>query len=243
MKKFTNELGYVFNPVNILRDLKSLKRGTKFALIGMLLITIISSVMGGMSFTFIDIATLITSIFMVLNLALVDEGKITNYSLGFISCVGWLMIAIHNKLFGDVYAQIFYIAMQFVGIAVWSKHTNDGDVVESRKLTKVQMILTALLAITLYVIVLFTSKSLNGSQVYIDSLLLPLGIVGQILMSNGYKEQWIVWIGIDMLNVYIWVNQLLTNGLSASTLTFLILQIVMTANAIYGAYLWYKGNE
>lgn len=240
MKKFANELGYVFNPVNIFNDLKTLKKGTKIALITMLLVTIISSIIGGMSFSFIDIATLITSIFMVLNLALVDEGKITNYSLGFISCVGWLMIAIHNKLFGDVYAQIFYIAMQFVGIVVWSKHTTDGDVVESRKLSKMNAIFVAMLAIALYIIVLFTSKSLNGSQVYIDSLLLPLGVVGQILMSNGYKEQWIVWIGIDLLNVYIWLNQLSANGLNASTLTFLILQVVMTANAIYGAYLWYK---
>lgn len=230
-----------FNIKNIFNELKSLKRTTKTMIVIMLFATVISFIFGG-TYGSIDILTLITSIAMVISLGLVDEGKITNYAFGFLSCLGWLIIAIHNRLFGDVASQTFYICMQFVGIVQWSKHLEDDDTVVSRSITKTKAIFFLLMTIVLYFIVLATSKHLNGTQVYIDSLLLPLGIVGQFLMTGGYASQWIAWLTIDALNVYIWFNQLI-NGYSSSTLTFFILQVIMLINAMYGTYVWYKNKK
>lgn len=44
--------------------------------------------------------------------------------------------------------------------------------------------------IVLYFVVLITSKAVNGSQVYLDATLLPLGIAGQILMTYEMHSQW-----------------------------------------------------
>lgn len=232
---------HTFNPKTIYKDIKSLKPITKIMLTLMLIATGVSFIFGS-TYTPIDWLTLVTSIFMVASLGLVDEGKITNYAFGFLSCTGWLLIAIHNKLFGDVAAQTFYILMQFVGIAYWSKHLESEDTVKSRSISWQKGLLFFVMTVVIYLIVLFTSKHLNGTQVYIDSLLLPLGIVGQFLMTGGYASQWICWLTIDALNVYIWFNQLQT-GFSSSTLTFFVLQVIMLINAMYGAYVWYKNKE
>ena len=231
----------VFNFNAISKDLISLKRTTKIMISIMLIATIVSFVFGN-TYTPIDWLTLFTSIFMVISLGLVDEGKITNYVFGFLSCSGWLLIAIHNKLFGDVASQMFYILMQFVGIYFWNKNLESEDTVKSRSISLTKGMAFFIMTIIIYLIVLFTSKNLNGAQVYVDSMLLPLGIVGQFLMTGGYASQWICWLTIDALNVYIWFNQL-TNSYSSSTLTFFILQVIMLINAIYGAIQWYRNKE
>ena len=55
------------------------------------------------------------------NLILVDRGRLTNYLWGFIGCATWLIVAIMNHLVGDIFAQIFYVTMQFVGVWVWQR--------------------------------------------------------------------------------------------------------------------------
>lgn len=55
------------------------------------------------------------------NLILVDRGRLTNYLWGFIGCATWLIVVIMNHLVGDIFAQIFYVTMQFVGVWVWQR--------------------------------------------------------------------------------------------------------------------------
>jgi nicotinamide mononucleotide transporter len=57
----------------------------------------------------------------VFNLILVDRGRLTNYLWGFIGCATWLIVAIMNHLVGDIFSQIFYVTMQFVGVWVWRR--------------------------------------------------------------------------------------------------------------------------
>lgn len=60
-------------------------------------------------------------------------------------------------------------------------------------------------------------------------------------MVNGYRSQWVAWITLDVINVIIWFNQL--RGFSPAAASMLALQLVMLANAIYGAYLWFFGQS
>ena len=82
-----------------------------------------------------------------------------------------------------------------------------------------------------------TSHHLGGQQIILDATLLPLAIVSQLLMTYGYRSQWIGWILIDIINVIIWFNAWQTTG--NSVFGMLILQIAMLVNAFYGAYLWF----
>lgn len=231
------------NPSKNITEIRTLKPHTKQLMTLMLLTTVVAFVLSK-DFSLLGWIGLTTGIATVMNLILVDQGRFTNYSWGLLACVVWLIVALHNRLIGDIASQSFYFIMQFVGISVWHRQLdNQGEhtELESKKLTVLQAIFWLVVAIATYGIVLFTSSKLNGTQIFLDATLLPLGIVGQILMTYGYRSQWVAWIALDIVNVIIWFNQLNAGGIAAASM--FVLQIVMLLNAFYGAYLWFKPTE
>lgn len=88
------------------------------------------------------------------NLILVDRGRLTNYLWGFIGCATWLIVAIMNHLVGDIFAQIFYVTMQFVGVWVWQRQLdrqekNEYEEVNARMFTWWQGILAVIATIVI----------------------------------------------------------------------------------------------
>ena len=233
----------VFSWQRGLNELKTLRRTTKLMMSTMLIVTIIGFILGR-DYSLHSWIGLLTGITVVINLILVDQGRLTNYSWGIIACAAWLTTAITNRLIGDIASQSFYLIMQFVGITAWHRKMAaqpDASELTGRKLSKLAGCAWFALAVLVYAIVLHFSKQLNGNQIYLDATLLPLGIVGSVLMVNGYRSQWVAWITLDVINVIIWFNQL--KGFSPAAASMLALQLVMLANALYGAYLWFFGQN
>lgn len=242
MNNLKSGLKETFSFPRSIQEIKTLKRTTKIMMYIMLLAETIAFIFGK-DYSFTGWIGLITGIATVMNLILVDQARITNYSWGILSCAVWLLVALNNRLIGDICSQTFYLIMQFVGISIWhrdmTQQTNPQEL-EPKKLGWKKGILTMIGTIILYFIVLTTSKSLHGTQVYLDATLLPLGIAGQVLMTYGYASQFIAWNIINTINCIIWYNQLGQNG---SAITMFVLQIVMFINGLYGTYCWYKRNK
>ncbi|WP_338210218.1 nicotinamide riboside transporter PnuC [Lactiplantibacillus paraxiangfangensis] len=233
----------VFDLKRNVTELRTLRSSTKIMMSLMLLANIIGFILGK-DFSFNGWIGLITGLAVVLNLILVDQGRLTNYSWGILGCAVWLVIAINNRLIGDIAAQSFYLIMQFVGIAVWHRKISeqtDTHELASRSFSKLAGFCWLITTIIIYMVVLYFSKRLNGTQVYLDATLLPLGIVGMVLMVYGYRSQWYAWITLDVINVIIWFNQL--KGFSPASASMFALQLVMLANGLYGAYLWFYGQK
>ncbi|MCT0437757.1 nicotinamide mononucleotide transporter [Lactococcus lactis] len=191
-----------------------------------------------------SLLTLILSISSIINLILVDRGRITNFFWGSITTMAWVIIAIRTHLIGDIVSQTFYLIMQFIGIYIWRKNLSETNKpeVQSKKLSVPQSTLYTIGTTLLYFIIVFISKKLGGVQIWLDSALLPLAIVGQFLMTFGYRSQWIAWNIINIINIVIWYNQYLING-NSMALSMLILQIVMLFNSIYGWIIWFNKSK
>ncbi|AEV94649.1 nicotinamide riboside transporter PnuC [Pediococcus claussenii] len=243
IKKLPYAVGQAFSFKRNVSEIKTLRKTTKVIMLIMLIATFATFILGH-DFSFAGWIGLVTSTAVVLNLILVDQGRLTNYSWGALGCAVWLIIALNNRLIGDIASQTFYLVMQFVGISVWNnkiEQQTDKQELVSRSFSWLEGLFWLVVTITIYLIVLFFSKQLNGTQVYLDATLLPLGIVGMVLMTYGYRSQWVAWIALDGINVVIWFNQLQISS-PASTSMF-ILQIIMLINAMYGAYLWFFGQK
>ena len=118
---------------------------------------------------------------------------------------------------------------------------NEYEEVNARMFTWWQGILAVIATIVIYLIVVFVSSHTGGVQVRLDGTLLPLGIVGQILMTYGYRSQWVAWIILDVIKVVIWFNQLSAGGPGA--MSMFVLQVVMLANGFYGAWVWFHKSS
>jgi nicotinamide mononucleotide transporter len=244
-KNFLEGLRNTFNLKRIGSELIHWKT-REWVLLGLMVLAQVVAFVSGADWSLMGWIGLATGVFTILSLILVDRGRITNYVWGFLGSLVWLIIAIENHLVGDMFSQTFYVVMQFVGIYAWQKQLSrqkDGEntEVQPKKMTTLMAVLSIIGTIVIYAIVVTVSIHANGNQVWLDGTLLPLGIIGQILMTYGFRSQWIAWIALDVVNVIIWVNQLQAGG--AAALSMLVLQIVMTVNALYGCWLWFRPVE
>ena len=65
------------------------------------------------------------------------KGKLSAYLFGLINCVLYAIISYRATLYGETMLNaLYYIPMQFVGLAVWSKHINsETGEVKKRKMS------------------------------------------------------------------------------------------------------------
>ncbi|QBO37094.1 ribosyl nicotinamide transporter [Periweissella cryptocerci] len=230
-----------FKPARLVGDFITLS-GKDFILLGMMLIATIAAFIFGQDFSVLGVVSFVVGIATVANLILIDRGRLTNYAWGMISTLTWLIIAWHNHLIGDITTQIFFFIMQFVGIAVWHKsitdnHDEHGEII-AKKLSRRQMVVLAVILLIAYFVQVYLSRQLHGTQIWLDSAVLPLNIAAEILMIYGFASQWFMWTLINLINIVIWINQLHAGGVGSTSM--LILQIVMTINGMWGWYLWNK---
>lgn len=241
---FMDGMRNAFNPIRMVRELTHWKPREWVLLTAMLSAQAIAFIIAS-DFSIMGWIGLATGVFTILSLILVDRGRITNYAWGFLGSLVWLIIAIQNHLIGDMFSQSFYVIMQFVGIYAWQRQlSRQGDSaieITPKRLSRTMAALTLMGTIIVYAIVVTVSIHNDGSQVWLDGTLLPLGIIGQILMTYGYRSQWVAWITLDIVNVVIWFNQTTTGGTAA--VSMLALQIVMLINAVYGAYVWFHEDN
>ncbi len=228
-----------FSPKVIVHELTSLTVKEKFFLCAWVLVQTAAFLLAG-DFSVLGWIGVATGIFTALSLILVNRGLITNYFWGLLSTFAWLLVALHTRLIGDLSSQTFYFVMQFIGIAIWFKQMNQAESnhVHARKLTALQWLGVGILCLVIYVLNVLVAKHFHGTQIFLDATLLPLGIVGQILMTYSYVGQWFFWILIDAVNVVIWTNNLLAQGATGAVVSMFILNILMLANAVYGTYCW-----
>lgn len=231
----------VLTPSRNWRELKSL-RGRELLLMAVMFLAQIFAFAFGGDYSVVGYIGFIVGLATITSLILVDRGLLTNYLWGFIGSILWLVVAVHNHLIGDITSQIYYVIMQFVGVYVWSKSMNktQSKHVEGKNLTTMGAVSLTVGTLIAYGLSVWLAKSLNGNLVWLDATLLPLGVIGQALMTYGYKSQWIIWILLDVINVIIWSLRVEAGG--AGSVSMLVLQIMMTINAVYGAYVWYREN-
>jgi nicotinamide mononucleotide transporter len=237
---FIEELKHTFSIKNIVKELFTLHIQEYILLFLMIIAQVTTFIFTKNS----SILVLILSISSIINLVLVDRGRITNYFWGSITTIAWIVIAIHTRLIGDIASQSFYLIMQFLGVYIWGKNLEETkkNEVQSKRLTIFQSFIYVIGTLFLYFIIVIISKKLGGVQIWLDAALLPLAIVGQFLMTFGYRSQWIAWNIINIINIVIWYNQFLINGNSVA-ISMLILQIIMFLNSIYGWIIWIKKSK
>lgn len=179
----------------------------------------------------IDAIAAICGIFCVV---LCAKGKKSQYIWGLVNVIGYIIIAFINKYYGEVMLNaLYYLPSQFIGYYLWNKHENKKtENVKGKKLnikqTAVLLVGTGL-SIFLYKLLL---DALGGNNTILDSASTMISIIANTLMLLRYREQWLLWIIIDMITVVMWV--LMKDGIMVT------MWAVYLLNAFYGYINWTK---
>nr|WP_263327173.1 nicotinamide riboside transporter PnuC [Neobacillus sp. Marseille-Q6967] len=186
---------------------------------------------------------LISSISGMLCVVLVAKGKISNYYWGMIQTSTYAYIAYGYGLYGEVMLNaLFYFPVQFIGIYLWKKNKTEngvrGEDVTIKRLSKTGWFYTVLVVLIFTVGYGFFLKYLGGNNVWTDSVTNVLSITAQIMMLKRLTEQWILWISVNVLSIFLWASALGSQG--GNDFSMLVMWSAFLVNSIYGYINWRK---
>ncbi len=182
---------------------------------------------------------LTASITGMICVVLVAKGKVSNYYFGLINVVLYAYIAYQSKYYGEVSLNVFYyLPMQFIGFYYWKKNENkEGEEkrVEVLKMTPYQWLLWGHVCALGVLGYYFFLNKLGGNLPLADAISTVLSILAMILMVKRFAEQWILWIVVDIVSIYLWLTVFLKDG---NDVSMLVMWSAFLINAIYGYYNW-----
>lgn len=188
---------------------------------------------------------LISSLAGMLSVVLVAKGKISNYFFGIISVSLYGYISYGYGLYGEVALNWgFYLTANIVGYFMWLKNAKEksesqqGEDITAKRLTKKGWAIVTGLFIAGTLLTINILNNFNAQQVPIDSVILVLSIIAQILMLYRYAEQWILWIIINVLTITLWLITLIQTG--GNDWTMVVMWSAYLINSIYGYIVWLK---
>ncbi|AWX16186.1 nicotinamide riboside transporter pnuC [Mergibacter septicus] len=183
-----------------------------------------------------SVLAMIAGIAGIINVVFVSKGKISNYIFGLIFAYSYFYVSWDNKFYGELTTTLYvYIPAQFIGYFLWKEHMRRGkegldENVQAKVLTTKSWILTILAIIVSSIVFISILKTTDAQSASLDGVTTVLVVAAQILMLLRYREQWILWIIINILSIILW----------ADTAAIYIMYTAYLLNALYGYYNWTK---
>ena len=174
-----------------------------------------------------------------ISVVLTAKGRWMMYPIGFIQNFTYTVLAFQNMFYGEVIEQVFYIVTMIWGMVAWARnmHTNEDGTqdVNTRKFGLAEWLFTIVgvaIGTWLFGRVLV---AMGAAQPYTDAATNVMALFAQILMVKRYREQWALWLLIDVFCIKMWWV--------AGNWSMVAMYVAWTANCIYGWYNWTKLNK
>ena len=168
---------------------------------------------------------------------LAGKGWPACFLFGMVNTPLYAWLSFRAGYYGDMALNVYYFAMMFPGLWAWRRNVDGGGegAVVRRALDGRGRVLcaaaTALGAAALYpVLVCF-----GGSRPLCDAFTNVLSIAAMVLTVRRCIEQWIMWIAVDLIEVFMWWRVWTETGNSVSVL---LMWLLFLANGFYLWRLW-----
>ena len=204
--------------------------------------------------TVLLILAAIGAVMGVCNVLFAANGSILAFIFGLADVVICCIILWDSGVMGNFAMHLFYfLPMQFVGWWQWKKRgakesLKEEDKVKARRFSAGTLVLwTAIYlagAVALFFILLEVdlAKGLEPDymKIAMDAAIVAGNIVGQILMSWAYMDQWYFWILVDVCSVVLWARLLGTQAGATYALVNLVKYAFYLLNACNGLRMWWR---
>ena len=179
----------------------------------------------------------------VLCVGLIAIGRREGYLIGLYNSLSYSILAYGNGLFGEVYLNLlFFVPTGVIGYVMWSCHTRQDKTVEMRQLGWPQRLTVALICIACTVgLGLLLGLNPRQNTPFIDATTNVLSVVATFLMMWRYKEQWLLYIILNVVTIGMWVLRFRAGG-AAGDLMILMWSLFLL-NALFGYWRWHVGTQ
>ena len=152
---------------------------------------------------------LISGILGICSVVLSAQGNILTFVFGFAQVVTYMYLCCVERFYAEIAINVYYFFTMIYGVILWRKRLGEkGSLqVQTRLLPKH---LLSILAIVVFGLSLLTGWLLmqytDDSQPYLDAFTTIPALLAQILMMLAYREQWYLWIVVDVLATVMWLK-------------------------------------
>jgi nicotinamide mononucleotide transporter len=170
---------------------------------------------------------------------LAGKGKCSCFIFGLVNTPLYAHIAFKSGYYGDFALNIYYFLMMFPALAAWLRNRSD-DSEESTRRTRLTSKGRIVLGSTCLVCTLALWALLHfigGSRPLCDALTNVLSVAAMILTVRRAIEEWILWITVDAVEVFMWWKSWQTGG---GGISVLLMWLLFLANGIYLLSLWMR---
>lgn len=143
----------------------------------------------------------------------------------------YIYICFDFQLYIESGLQLFYFAMAIIGWALWSKSDQIGGVINRMPMS---WHLITIISSTIGTVILgfLFSRYTDQASPYVDAFTTCFSLSATFLVTKRVIENWLYWIIIDTVSIYLYANR----GLYLSSLLFLLFTVL----AIVGYLSWTK---
>lgn len=185
------------------------------------------------------------TIFGLLSVWLATKANIHTWTTGLVNVVLFFIIYYQVQLYSDMFLQVFFFAMSIFGLWQWMNKKPVNNDKKISLLNNRQRILYSITILTGTIVlggfiseihVFFPSLfSQPASYPYADAFTTVLSIAATFLMAYKKTECWILWIMVDVVSTYLYVQK----RISFIALEYLIFLVLAT----YGLVEWLKAKK
>jgi nicotinamide mononucleotide transporter len=174
---------------------------------------------------------------------LAAKGRIATYYVGAVNSALYAYIAFQSEFYGEVMLNgMFFLPMQFVGLYMWNQNTleNTIDTVKADRLPnrrRVGWLFLSVIAVAGYSVFL---RWLGGNLPLVDAVSTVLSVVAMVLMVRRVMEQWLAWITVNVVSIYMWAN---IYSAETGSSAMVVMWTAYLVNSIYGYYNWLQMSD
>jgi len=223
-----------------------------FILIGMTVAMVLTTALklqSAQTGRFLLIVAAFGSLMGVLSTVCSANGKIWTFFFGLLDVSIYAVMCFIGAKYGNAALHaLYFFPMQFVGFFQWKKRGAEGKAqVKARRFEPKQWFIAAAaflsLSFIVYCILARFDKSAADSFIKIavlsDAVATVCNLIGQLLLSMAYMEQWFFWIGVNVFTIIMWT---VTLGKSEADSSYAIIYIIKYSfyllNSLNGLRIW-----
>ena len=159
--------------------------------------------------------------------------------VGILSALAYAVVFAQSGLYAAMMFQIYYFIVSIYGIICWHKDkkamqdTSSAAPITYRIISLKNTAFSVVACAVIFAILHWLLERFTGDPMPVmDSIVTTLGIVATYWLGKSYLHQWLLWVVVNILSVYMFISQELY--LTAA------LYILYTVCAFYGFLHWKK---
>lgn len=181
--------------------------------------------------------SLVSGMLGVCSVLLGAQGNILTFVFGFAQVITYTYLCCIEHFYAEIAINIYYFITMIYGVYCWRNRLFKNSMqVQTRRLSRNIFPILGVAIVLLSVLTgWLLQRYTDDPQPYLDAFTTVPAIAAQILMVMAYREQWYLWLMVDVLALVMWIR--------AENYCMVAQYAFWCANCVYGYVQWTKSMK